>query len=234
MNAGVGKVLELILQDGLRHARIVCPEKLIPAPGQYLLAADGSDSLLPVPLYHTDSSPDGFIAAPAPDSWTPGMELFLRGPLGHGFTLPSSARKICLVALDDSPSRLRGLIRLALKQRAAVTLVTDSLAENLPDEVEIQPLASLSEILAWADYAAFDVTRELLPELLKRLGKQNQLSAVKEAEVLVRTPVPCGGIAECGVCAVTTKSGWKMACKDGPVFRLSDFPSPSGSGQGEG
>jgi len=44
-----------------------------------------------------------------------------------------------------------------------------------------------------------------------------------EAQVLVVTPMPCGGLAECGVCAFTTRRGWKMACKDGPVFDLSEL-----------
>jgi len=233
-----GQVVELILQDGLRHARISCPVTLTPSPGQYLLASDASYTILslskgsplPVPVYYTDSAPQGFIAAPAPDSWNPGQEIYLRGPLGRGFTLPASARKIALVAFDESPSRLRGLIQPALSQGAAVVLVTDSVAENLPDDVEVQPLSALTEILEWADYIAFDVARENLPGLMERLGKQNHSSALRDAQVLIRTPVPCGGVAECGVCAVTTKSGWKMACKEGPVFELFDFPSPIGRG----
>ena len=44
-----------------------------------------------------------------------------------------------------------------------------------------------------------------------------------EAQALIVTPMPCGGIAECGVCAVTVRRGWKMACKDGPVFDLKEL-----------
>jgi NAD(P)H-flavin reductase len=40
---------------------------------------------------------------------------------------------------------------------------------------------------------------------------------------LVVAPMPCGGLAECGVCAVTTRRGWKLACKDGPVFDLGEL-----------
>jgi len=218
-----GQVVELLLQDGQRTARVSCPSNLIPAIGQYLLASDASDSSLPVPVYYTDSAPQGFIAAPVPDSWNPGHEIYLRGPLGRGFTLPASARKIALVAFDESPPRLRGLIQPALNQSAAVVLVTNSIAENLPDEVEVQQLSALSEIFTWADYIAFDVARDNLPGLMERLGKQNQSSVMNAAEILIRTPVPCGGVAECGVCGVTTKSGWKMACKEGPVFDMKDF-----------
>src|SRR5512141_836489 len=117
MQNGKGQVLELILQDGCRQVRVACASGLIPAPGQYLLASDGSDAPLPVPLFHTDSAPNGFVAAAsAPDAWHPGTELTLRGPLGHGFTLPLAARKVGLVAFDNTPARLMGLIRPALKQ----------------------------------------------------------------------------------------------------------------------
>jgi NAD(P)H-flavin reductase len=224
MNIGKGQVVELILQDGLRVARVSCPGNLIPAPGQYLLASDASDSPLPVSLFYTDSAPAGFIAAaPVPDSWSLQAEIKLRGPLGHGFTLPISARKLGLVAFDNSPMRLHGLIQPALYQDAAVVLICNSTADNLPDEVEVLPLSALSEIIAWADTVMFDVVRENLPELRERVEALNQIPALKEAQVLVRTPVPCGGVAECGICAVTVKSSWRMACKDGPVFTLREL-----------
>jgi len=219
MSTGKGKVLELILEDGCRHMRLDCPPGLIPAPGQYLLASDGSDAPLPVPLFHTDSSRSGFIAsAPIPDRWNPALELQLCGPLGRGFTLPVYARKVALIAFDNFHARLKGLIRSALQQAASVVLICGITPENLPDEVEVQPLSVLQEIVTWADYLAFDVRRENLSQLRERLGKSNQLAAGKAAQVLIHTPIPCGGVAECGVCTVNLNSTWKLACKDGPVF----------------
>ena len=223
MHTGRGRIIELILQDGGRAARVSCPTELTPAPGQYLLAGDDSYAPLPVSLHFTDSASGGFIVSPVPDLWVPGTEISLRGPLGNGFKLPTSARKVALVALEVLPSRLRGLIRPALSQGAAVVFVSDSQVENLPDEVEVQPLSALGEVVAWADCAAFDVTREDLPGWMERLRELKQASTLKEAEILIRAPVPCGGVAECGVCAVVTKSGWKMACKDGPVFALREI-----------
>ena len=226
-------VAEVILQDGLRHARIDCPTNLIPAPGQYLLASNASDSTLPVPIFYTDSTPQGFIAAPPlPDSWNPGREVYLSGPLGRGFVLPSSARKVALMALDNSPARLYGLIAPALKQNAAVVLLCDSPLDHLSDAVEVQPTSTLPEITDWADYIAFDVARENLPGLRERILNGNSAKTLPEAQVLIRTPLACGGMAECGVCAVTGNSGWKMACKDGPVFDLREFFSADGSPTG--
>ncbi len=231
MHTGRGRIVELILQDGQRAARISCPAELIPAPGQYALVSDGSNAPLPVPLFVTDSAPDSvavapwrhFTASPVPDHWMPGIEIALRAPLGNGFKLPASARKIALVAFDVPPSRLRGLIRPALSRGAAVVFVGDLPVENLPDDVEAQPMSALGEVIEWADYAAFDVTREDLTGWVERLRELNQASTWKEAQVFIQTPVTCGGVAECGVCAIVTKSGWKMACKDGPVFALGEL-----------
>jgi NAD(P)H-flavin reductase len=224
MSTGKGQVVELILEDGCRYVRVSCPTNLIPAPGQYLLASDGSNSTLPVPLFYTDSAPDGFVAA-APETlaWNPGLTLHLRGPLGRGFSLPLTARRVGLVAFDDVPVRLRGLIRQTLQQDAAVVLVGNSVSDSLPDDVEVQPLSALSDILEWADYVAFDVARENLNQLREQLGKWNPPAAGVGAQILIRTPVPCGGIGECGVCAVTLRSDWKLACKDGPVFDWRDL-----------
>jgi dihydroorotate dehydrogenase electron transfer subunit len=219
MHTGTGEVLELLLEDECRYARLSCPANLIPNAGQYLLASDGSESPLPVTLFYTDSAPQGFVAVtPAMNSWSPGQSLHLRGPLGRGFSLPLSARRVGLVAFDDSAARLKGLVGPALKQEAAVALVGASAAGSLPDDVEVQPLSALDDILGWADYLAFDLARENLPQLRERLGKTNPAALGISAQVLVLTPIPCGGIAECGVCAVTLKSEWRLTCKDGPVF----------------
>src|SRR4030095_14555315 len=124
MHTGKGRIIETIFEDGQHLVRIHCPQNLIPAPGQYLLTGTASDSLLPVPLFYTDSAPEGFISVlPEFTAWPPGRELALRGPLGRGFDLSTSKRKVALIAWDDAPVRLRGLIRPSLKQGAAVVVV---------------------------------------------------------------------------------------------------------------
>jgi NAD(P)H-flavin reductase len=222
MHTGTGRIVELLLEDGCQYARISCPENLIPGPGQYLLAGHGPESLLPVPIFHTDSAPQGFIG-PAFDNWKPGELLALRGPLGRGFSLPISARKVGLVAFDSPPSRLRGLIPPALRQKASIVLLSNSSADHLPDVVEVQPVSAMHEIFQWADYVALDVDRANLKVLMDKLGELTPYSALVTAQLLVRTPMPCGGIAECGVCAITTKSDWKLVCKEGPVFNLGEI-----------
>lgn len=215
MKNGKGQVAEIFLDSRMR---LVCPPELIPAPGQYLPAhALESDDPLADPVFFSDSAPEGFLAVPGlPSKWTPGTQLNLRGPLGHGFKIPAAARRVALIAFDDSPERLRGLIPIAFKQGAEVVLVSDVIAHELPEAVEVQPLQALSEICQWADFAAFDVARENLPGLGEKFKAGNQLPA----QILVRAPMPCGAVAECGVCAVNIHNEWKLICKDGPVFEF--------------
>jgi hypothetical protein len=222
-----GKISELLLLDGSPAARILCPEKSIPRPGQYLLAhAAGTDSPLAVPVFATRSEPDGFLAAPsAPADWVPGMRLHLRGPLGHGFDLPASARRCGLIALEAGASarRLLALLDVAFRHGAAVTLVCDAPPDDLPLQVEVQPRHAVSEVCGWADYVAIDVGRDSLHGLRASLGLSNPAWLKAQAQVLVRAPMPCGGLAGCGVCAVEGRRGTQLACEGGPVFDLGEL-----------
>jgi hypothetical protein len=168
MHTGTGQLTQMYL-DG--SAQLDCPSNLIPSPGQYLLVHENaSDSPLAVPVYFYESAPQGFrFAPPYPLSWRPGTKLSLRGPLGHGFTLPASARKIALIALDEAPVRLRGLIALALKREMEAVLVSNSPAVDLPEDVEVQPLQAFEESCKWADVIAIDVARENLNQLVEMI-----------------------------------------------------------------
>jgi hypothetical protein len=222
MKIGEGQLFETYLDSSIR---IVCPPELIPSPGQYLLAhASASDSPLSVPVFFSDVAPNGFRSAPLMNSpWNPGARLNLRGPLGRGFSIPPFARKIALIAFDESPARLRGLISIALKLDAEVVLVSDSALEDVPEAVEVQPIQAMLDIYQWADYVAFDVGRENLNQLREKFGRMNQAKSPREAQVLVRAPMPCGALAECGICALTIHHEWKMICKDGPVFEMKEL-----------
>ena len=214
-----GKILERFLDERRASARFFCPPTLIPAPGQYLLAhLPESDDPLAVPVFSAGLSADGFLAASSlPRAWTPGASLHLRGPLGRGFALPAHARKVALAALDVSPAYLLGLVPLALKQDAALVLVCNDPPEGLPNDVEIRPLGALEEAAGWADYLALAATREGWRE---RVRNRDPRPVTREAQALVVTPMPCGGLGQCGVCSVDVKRGMELACEDGPVFNL--------------
>jgi hypothetical protein len=222
MMLGEGRVTELRLLDGHRAARISSARALVPAPGQYTLAhATGSPEPVAAPLFLVQADQDAWLCAPpVPEQWRPDSPLDLRGPLGHGFGLPPSARRVAAVAFDGDCSRLLPLMRAALAMDAAVTLVIDRPPEDLPLQVEVQPMRELIEVCRWSEYAAFDVERQRLPELIEKLGGTGVHEIGSEGEVLVRTPMPCGALADCGECTVRIKGGHRLACKHGPVFDL--------------
>jgi NAD(P)H-flavin reductase len=222
MHTGRGIVSEVYL-DGNAAARISCPPRLIPAPGQYLMADAPAIPYapLPVPVFSAESAAGGFLTAPPfPRAWIPGTSLNLRGPLGRGFCLPPAARTVALVVLGESPHRLVALIEPALAQGAAITLICDVLPSGLPVEVEIMPVTSLAEIVRWADYIAIDIPRSEV-QSLSELFQTSQISS--HAQILLSAPMPCGGRGDCGVCAVNVKRGYKLICKEGPVFDLNIF-----------
>jgi hypothetical protein len=226
MQDGTGELLEIYLDNGLISGRIVCRKDLIPAPGQYLLAHDpSSEATLPLPLFNAGPLHGGFrAAAPIPEAWRPGTKLFMRGPLGMGFSMPTSARRVALLAMRSHLGCLRALLEIALGQGAAVALVSGSAGNGeVPPEVEIRPLAALAEAAAWADYVAVDLWREDLPDLRELLGEGMIAGKSFPAQVFVGTDMPCGGMAECGVCALPARRSWRLACKDGPVFDLVEL-----------
>lgn len=219
---GSGKVSELILLDGAPFARITCDSGLVPAPGQYLMAhRPGSDSQVADILFRTALTADGFVAVTQlPSDWIPGTTIDLRGPLGHGFAVPERAARIALVALDESARRVLALLESAKDEDAAFVLVCASPPDELPLHLEVQPLSALRDVLAWAEYAAIDAARASLPRLGQLLDLTKAGRSLPVAQVLVRAPMPCGALAECGVCAVRLRKGVGLACDDGPVFDL--------------
>jgi hypothetical protein len=112
------------------------------------------------------------------------------------------------------------LLEAASRQDASVTLVCQNPPEELPLQIEVLPLEALAEVLKWADYAAFDAARESLPGLKNKLREGGKSAARAEAQVLIRVPMPCGGLAECGVCTVRFRRSNCLACEEGPVFEL--------------
>jgi len=217
MQQGIAELTE-ITSNGKAAGRIRCDPRRIPAPGQYLLAlADHeSDAPLATPIFSAGLCPGGFTPAPPlPIHWRPGTRLHIRGPLGKGFQLPAAARFVALAAFGQTPARLLALTGPALAQNAALVLLTDNPPEDLPAAIEISPLSALAETLRWADYLALDAPRSALPALAQALRAYS-----RDGQALVETPLPCGGLAECGICAVHLRKSYKLACKDGPVFGL--------------
>ena len=207
-------------------AWIACPAEAIPGPGQYVQAWSPRDgaAALATALFPALIEPNGFLAAPpAPRGWEPGTLLELRGPIGHGFHLPGTARRLALAAFGESTARLRPVMDQALQANLAVALFCALPEQNIPAAVEIYPIHELSEALQWPDVLILDIPVEDLAKLrnLLRLKAEDYLPCPTQA--LVATAMPCGGLAECGACFVPGRRTWKQACQDGPVFDLNDL-----------
>jgi NAD(P)H-flavin reductase len=189
-------------------------------PGQYALAiSPGSGEILPSVLFPLDWNENGLLL-PLPEAvhWTAGTELKFHAPLGNGFNLPVSARRIALVDFQGSGGRLLPLLGSLPKMEASIAMLRAKADLDLPEEVEMLPLDSLADISAWADFIALDLDLSLTAEVRSRyLFKENDIRQ-SVIQVLVNLPMVCGANAECGLCAVRTRRGWKLGCKDGPVF----------------
>lgn len=220
-----GKIIERFLDERRATARLECPASHLPKPGQYLMAFDPeSDAPLAVQVFSAGNTRDGFLSATElPKSWQPGISLSLRGPFGHGFALPPAARKVALVAWDASPAYLLSLVAPARSQEAAISLVCEKPPEDLPADIEINPPSAFTEISHWADYMALIGTRNSIHGWREKFSRPKQLLLPREAQALVLLPMPCGGLAKCGVCSVETKRGVELVCEDGPVFQLTDL-----------
>lgn len=204
-------------------ALVACPPQAVPPPGCYTLASS-PDAVIGTPLFLMQEHREGFTAAPpVPADWEPGTRLALRGPLGKGFSLPANTRRLALATLGETVSRLQPLAMIALHQRVAVSLFSDARLPVLPSELEAGPLAALAEALAWADFLAIDLSLAELSALKDMLGVASLSGLNCAGQALILAPMPCAGLADCGVCALPTRRGWRLACKDGPVFRIDEL-----------
>lgn len=147
--------------------------------------------------------------------------MLLRGPLGNGFRIPVEARRVVLVAFERLSAPLLPLGGDFLANGGEVSLLVDGDFPLLPASVEISPLKALSEALRWADYAACAVPIE---RLASARGKLSAAGGHTNMQILVQAPMPCGGLATCGVCAFSSSQGKTLlACEDGPVFDWSQI-----------
>jgi NAD(P)H-flavin reductase len=192
-------------------------------PGQYFqLLPDLKTSFLPGTLWPIETSGSqlkGIVESAS--SWSMGAEVHLRGPFGLGFRFPPLATRVALIPFGHG--RAVGLLPLArelLAQHKEVSLVSETPLANLPTSIEVLSPEQIDEAKAWADALALACAASEVGELKAWLRERK----VKQtAQVLIQSEMPCTGQANCGVCAVKTRTGWKLACKEGPVFDLEEL-----------
>ncbi len=206
------------------------PFKVI--PGQYLLTSTAPqkpselpDAVFPTHIYGSRVQ----IAPPIPTSWEPGCQLVGQGPQGNGFHVPAQTGRLSLVCYHQSPQLILDLARSDQTSACEMNLfwnrpIDSDLLLPLQSRLEVVPISEVEEAFLWADYVAIDTHIQNVPEILHLRDKLGTAIQGKLIEILVRVDMPCGGIGECGICSIPThKKRWKLACKDGPVFRLNEL-----------
>ena len=210
--------------NGVNMLRIACPGRAVPSAGKcsHAFSPSKPEHPMAVSLFAAEFFEDGFLTAPlAVNNWEPGTHLELYGPLGRGFQLPSHVQRLALAGIGEPGYRLLPIILQALKKDAAVVLFIEGESPSLPTAVEVHPLDLLPDAYGWADFLAIEASIGAIASLRNRLGiMSNAVNLLCPAQVLVVSPMPCGGVADCGVCCVKTQRSWKMVCKHGPVFAL--------------
>jgi hypothetical protein len=225
MNSSYATILEIQQNlDGTRQAIIDWPGGKKPLPGQYLQAFNLAEpdaptpvSLFPGGLPEEDQDLTSWLTAPTvPASWNPADQLLLRGPLGNGFTIPEGPLRAALVAFGNLADFLLPIAGKVLATKGEVALFTDSPFPHLPASIEVNPLNGLADGVRWADYLAGCTTLQMVPETRSILRKTG---ARPNSQILVLSPMPCGAMAACGICAIKTGTGKNLLlCEDGPVL----------------
>jgi hypothetical protein len=151
-----------------------------------------------------------------------------RGPLGQGYSLPVMLKRLALIGFDDHPGRLMALVNIARNLNVDIVMAGDFIsdpviARDIPANVELTKLENLDDLFSWADFIAVDVPSYRIQELNEILQSTSVKSPRGDMQVLIYTSMPCAAIAECGICAIKTVKGYKLACQDGPVFNLNDI-----------
>lgn len=210
--------------DGSRKAVIDWPGGKKPLPGQYLQAFNPAEpdtpaavTLYPGGLPEPDLAPSRWTTAPTiPITWNPSDQVLLRGPLGNGFSIPSGPARVALAAFGDLADYLLPVAGQVLAAKGEVALFTDSSFPQLPASIEVNPLSTLAEGIGWADYLASCTALQMVPETRSILRK---MGARPNSEVLVLSPMPCGALAACGICAFKSGDGKsRLVCEEGPVI----------------
>ena len=164
--------------------------------------------------------------------------LDIMGPLGHGWEVPSTARNLLLIGEGMLLASLPLLAQRAIEQELAVTLLCHFASEAeiyppalLSPEIEYhvttpqsgaKPLAVLvDDYLAWADTVFCAVSLATAQTLYER---HERLRHKRIAQCLVTSPFACAS-GVCLTCAIDTRAGSKLVCRDGPVFALGEIVS---------
>jgi hypothetical protein len=121
-----------------------------------------------------------------------------------------------LIAFQRPFLHLLPLVDRGLAAGASVAVFAERDLPPLSPEVEV--VQDVRDALAWADFLAIEAPASDIGTLRKLTGAAGRVPL--PAQILVETELACG-LGVCGACSVKARRGWKLACRDGPVFDLN-------------
>lgn len=168
-----------------------------------------------------------------------GDHVLCWGPLGKGYSVRPTTQQLLLVAGGVGVAPLVWLAEEAVGNGHSVTLVLGGRtasqifpAQQIPAEVEVivttedgslgqQGLATEAfvEHLEWCDQAFACGPNAMFRAMAEALRSARHRRPV---QILLEERMGCG-TAICYGCAVETRKGMKLVCKDGPRFELRDI-----------
>ena len=184
-------------------------------------------------LYHVVGAATTLMAAQKP-----GDSALATGPLGNGFQVRSGARNLLLVGGGVGIAPLIALADTQIGRDRSITLCFGARdtggvypAELLPPEIEYAVATEdgslgheglvtdlFAEHLDWADQT---LACGPVPMFRSMAAIVRQDGMRRPTQILMETEMACGyGI--CYGCAVFTRKGVRLCCKDGPRFELLD------------
>jgi len=221
-------------------------------PGQFLMirCGEGWDPLLPRPMSFHRFRQVGderqfailFDLRGRGTDWLwrrqPGDLVSLFGPLGRGYAVRGESQNLLLVAGGIGISALVALADEAIARGGAVTLLQGAKtaarlfpSSSLPSEVEVVTATDdgsaghrglvtelLPQYLPWADQV-FACGPNAMYEAMAAIMRQQ--ASRKSVQVLLEEHMACG-MGVCYCCAVFTRRGVRLVCKDGPRFELRE------------
>lgn len=218
------------------------------APGCFVLADCGE--YLRRPLFPARLTSDGFDVLVSPDdklaSWGVGDTLDIIGPLGHGFAVPESSRRLLLVADVIHLPALLPLVWQPLGEAGgsaiSITLLLSAPTAEalypvrlLPPALEVHLVTGdgsighpgelvdlFPELVRWADCICVACDPAAYPALADIVREVRLVPGERFAQALVVPPIACG-VGACQGCALPVARGYRLACTDGPVFDLLEL-----------
>jgi NAD(P)H-flavin reductase len=220
------------------------------SPGRFVLADLGNDSYLRAPLFPARIDVEAFGVLVSPDhpaaALQPGVEVDLIGPLGRGYDIPETTRRLLLIADTPRLPVLLPLIETWISPKNPVSpfaalLLSASMASEVYPIQLLPPALEVHVVTADGSAGHEGVLLDLLPELVRwadcvcaasdpanypamagvirevRIGPNRRF-----AQALVVPSLICG-VGACQGCAVKVGRSTKLACTDGPVFDLLDL-----------